>query len=209
MKQVMLESGFPNEKLEVVFNAYDLEESAAPLGKSILFLGRIHAEKGIKVFMEACKSLKNYSVVIAGEGPEDRWVEEFIKKNTLTNIKKLPRISGADWQAEVNNARVVVFPTIAYENCSRGILESLSHKRLVVATDRGGNNEMVQNNKTGFLVKPEDVEGLVSGVEEAMGLSKESAEVITSNGEKLVKQYYSSQEYFLKLRNIYEEVLKK
>jgi glycosyltransferase involved in cell wall biosynthesis len=209
MKQVMLESGFPNEKLEVVFNAYDSKENAAPLGKSILFLGRIHVEKGIKVFMEACKSLKNYSIIIAGQGPEDRWVEEFIKKNSLTNIKKIPRISGAEWQTVVNDARAVVFPTIAYENCSRGILEALAHKRLVVATDRGGNNEMVQNNKTGFLVKPENVEDLVSGVQKAMELSKENAEVIANNGQKLVKQNYSSKEYFLKLTNIYEDVLKK
>lgn len=207
MKQTMVEGGFTEKKLKVIFNPFKLSSESINLGSSIVFLGRIHYEKGIKIFLEAVRSLKQYKVVIAGNGPEDRWVDQFINQHNLTHVKKYSWVEGKEWLDIIKYARVMVFPTIAYENCSRGILEALSFGRLIVASDRGGNSEMVINDQTGFLVKPEDAKDLARVIRKSFELPETKAREMVKEGRDLISKKYSLEQYIFNLEKIYHEVL--
>ncbi len=207
MRNKMLEYGYPAAKLKLVRNPFTANVQEYPLGNKIVFLGRIHTEKGIKIFMEACKSWRDYQVVVAGSGPEDAWVDNFIKDNKFTNIERHGWVSGETWQDIVKNAKVMVLPSIFYENCSVAILEAVSYGRIVVASNRGGNPEMVKDGLTGFLAVPENAEDLAQVVKKAMNLSPVQASSMTQEAKKLIEKNYQLKDYLDSLERVYKEIV--
>lgn len=61
-------------------------------------------------------------------------------------------------------ADVMVVPSIQ-ENLSNAILESLSCGTPVVAFDTGGNGDMIEHKKNGYLAEPFDPSGLAEGID--------------------------------------------
>ncbi|MEK7161041.1 MAG: glycosyltransferase family 4 protein [Patescibacteria group bacterium] len=208
MADKFVEYGFPVEKMRVVPNPIKPQAVIPPLGNKIVYLGRIHYEKGIKILMEAAKDLRDYKVLIAGNGPEDGWVQEFARKNIFSNIERIGWVGGDSWYKVMREAKVIVAPSLFYENCSMGILEALSYGRIVVAVDRGGNPELIKDGISGFLCKPEDPADLARVIRRAMDTSDAEAAVISANAVKTLENH-RPEDYFKKLEAVYEEAINK
>ncbi|MDO9509735.1 MAG: glycosyltransferase family 4 protein [Candidatus Magasanikbacteria bacterium] len=213
-KEKMIAWGFPEYKIRVVRNPYALPVQTSPLagqapalGNKILYLGRLHTEKGIKFFMESLLQLKDLPVIIAGNGPEEKWVEEFIKKHDLKNVEMAGWVADNKWEEIIKQAKVVVVPSLFFENCSISILEAMGYGRLVVATDRGGNNELIIDGKTGFLVVPEDSDALAFGIKKAFNLSESQGNEIIKNAKELIIKNHDPKKYIDSLENIYKELI--
>lgn len=207
MLDKMIKWGFPREKMRLVRNSFSLPSEYSPLGDKVVYLGRFHVEKGIRVLMAAFPWLRQYKSIVAGSGPDDEWVDNFIKQYSLTNVERTGWVGRDKWREVIDSAKVVVVPSLFYENCSMAILEALSYGRVVVATDRGGNRELIKDNQTGFLVKPENSEELARSIKQAMDLSeKESSEIIKS-ARQLIKENHNPDDYLAKLEQIYQEVV--
>jgi glycosyltransferase involved in cell wall biosynthesis len=58
-----------------------------------------------------------------------------------------------------------VLPTAVREGLSLSVLEAMATGLPVVATDVGGNREVVENDETGLLVPPGDVSGLAAAMQ--------------------------------------------
>jgi len=208
MADKFVEYGFPAEKMCIAPNPLKSQAVIPPLGNKIVYLGRIHYEKGIKILMEAAKELRDYKIMVVGSGPEDGWVQEFARKNILSNIERIGWVGGETWEKVMGEAKVIVVPSLFYENCSMGILEALSYGRIVVAVDRGGNPELIKDGISGFLCKPEDPADLARVIRRAMNTSDEEAAVISANAVKTVEQNHRPEDYFNRLEAIYGEVIK-
>lgn len=204
-----VEYGFPAEKMRVVPNPFKLQAVVPPLGDKIVYLGRIHYEKGVKILMEAAKELRDYKMMVVGNGPDDDWVQDFARKNILSNIERISWVGGESWQKVMQEAKVIVVPSLFYENCSMGILEALSYGRIVVAVDRGGNPELIKDGINGFLCKPEDPADLARVIRRAMDTTEEEAAVVAANAVKTLEQNHRPEDYFNKLESIYAEVINK
>lgn len=203
----MVKWGFPKEKMRLLRNPFVLPENYAPLGDKIVYMGRFHVEKGIRILLAALPWLRQYPAIVAGSGPDDQWVDNFIKQYSLTNVFRTGWVSREHWREVMNTAKVVVVPSLFYENCSMAILEALSYGRIVVAADRGGNRELVHDGETGFLVKPEDPEALATAIKKAMELSTEETDRIIKNARQLVRERHDPNKYLADLENIYKEVI--
>jgi glycosyltransferase involved in cell wall biosynthesis len=151
--------------------------------------------------------LKKYEVIIAGSGPDEKWVDDFIIKNKLTNITRKPWVQGEEWLEVIREAKAMVFPSIFYENCPKAILEALSFGRIVVASNKGGTAEMVIDKKTGFLCLPENQKNLAQTIEKAMKCSEEEAESLRKNSQELLVGKYASSLYFSKLEEVYTNLI--
>lgn len=210
MADKMVEWGYPREKMRVIFNPFHPPTSIPdlPLGNKVLFLGRIHYEKGIKHLLEAARLLPHIPFLLVGTGPDENWVKDFIKKNNLKNVEYRGYLlhGSTEYFTAIREAKVMVTPSLFYENCSISILETLYYERIAVATDRGGNPEMIQNGKTGFLAKPEDSQSLAQTLQQAIETSAKEAALITTAGKKLVIKNYSLERYLDQLEAVYREV---
>lgn len=203
----MVEWGFDKNKLRLVRNPEAVSEECPPLGNKVVYLGRFHIEKGIRTFLRALPYLRELPAVIIGDGPENEWVEDFIRQYSLTNVEKMAWADKAIAQQVLLSARVVVIPSSFYENCSMAILEAMSLGRIVVATDRGGNRELVADGITGYLVPADDPDALAAAVKKAMNLSPEEANKMSANARERVRRNHSEEEYFAKLEAVFKEVV--
>ena len=208
MADKFIEYGFPEEKMRVIRNSFSPQAVVPPLGNKVVYMGRIHYEKGIKILMEASKELRDYKIKVVGSGPDDGWVQEFARKNILSNIERLGWVGGESWKQVMLEAKVIVVPSLFYENCSMAILEALSYGRIVVAVDRGGNPELIKDGVSGFLCKPEDPADLARVIRRAMDTTDEEAAVISANAVKTLENH-RPEDYLDKLEAIYSEVMSK
>ncbi|OGH94932.1 MAG: hypothetical protein A2538_04550 [Candidatus Magasanikbacteria bacterium RIFOXYD2_FULL_41_14] len=203
----LLKFGFPKDKLFLLHNPVNLPTEPFSLGNKIVYLGRFHVDKGIKILLQSLPWLRQYETIIAGHGPENHWVENFISQYSLTNVKKIGWVDQNHWNDLMGQAKVVVLPSLVYEGSTLAILEALASGRLVVAAECGGIPEIIKNNQTGFLVKPGDPEALANAVKSAMGMDEINATKIIKNGRELVEKEYDSEAYFGHLEEVYANIL--
>lgn len=208
MAKKMIENNFPAEKMRVIKNPFALTETYPPLGKSVVYIGRLDAEKGVKILLRAARLLPEYPIYVAGRGPDFDWAKEYIQEHDLRNVHLVGWVEGEYWRNLIGSAKVVVVPSVFLENCSLSILEGLSLGRIVVATDRGGNPELVKDGFTGFLAKPEDPDDLAKAIKKAMQLPVDMAEEIIEEGRKLVERNHNPTNYFLELEEVYRSAQK-
>ncbi len=125
----------------------------------ILSVGRLSYEKGhlfaLKAFQKISYEKNNVHWVFIGEGPEEKKLSEFCKKSSLKNHV---HFLGKQEQARRFFAAFDLFILPSYrEGLPVVLLEAFAESVPVIATDVGGNSELIINQKTGLLVKSKDV----------------------------------------------------
>ncbi|MBQ4517840.1 MAG: glycosyltransferase [Clostridia bacterium] len=115
-------------------------------GSYILFVGRLSKEKGIEHIAETAKLLPEYQFIVAGSGPD----EEMLKG--IDNVTLSGFLTGAKLIELMGNAKVLLLPSVCYENCPLSILEAHSMGVPVVTMNSGGMAELVKDGITGTLV---------------------------------------------------------
>lgn len=124
------------------------------------FLGRVAPEKGIEQLLEATRRLPSdaWKLLIAGDG----------KRAYLSHLKRRFDNPAIHWLSWVDPQHVyrdldwVVVPSLWHEPLPRVVLEAHSCGIPVVASKRGGNTEVVEHGKTGFLFEPDEPDALAS-----------------------------------------------
>lgn len=124
----------------------------------VLYFGRYSEEKGIKTLVEAAKALPDIPFVFAGRG------------DCAELMKGVPNIRDAGFKTDdeltrlIAEARFSVCPSEIYENCSLSIMESLARKTPVIASNIGGNPELVEDGVTGDLFESGNVTDLTDKI---------------------------------------------
>src|SRR3989339_1633866 len=123
--------------------------------KMVLFTGRLTQHKGVEYLIKAARQIKA-EVVIAGDGPERKYLESLILKFKLTNVHMVGYFSH---RLETINdfylrADVYVAPSVWNEPLGLVILEAMSHNTPVVVSRKGGVTTIVKDGVNGFLIRP-------------------------------------------------------
>ncbi len=208
VKEKLIQYGFNANKLAVIPNPVESPMHINALGTKIVFAGRLHVEKGIRVFMRALTRLAKYQVLIVGDGPEAQWVDAFIAEHKLTNVERRGWVAPDAMSGIYKEARVVAVPSIFYETGGLSALEALAHSRLVVASKRGALSEAVLDRSTGFLAEAENPEDLARAIDMAMQVPDTEARAIVERGRKLVMEKHSRERYLDSLENMYRSVVR-
>ena len=111
----------------------------------ILFVGRLSREKGVELLAQTARLLPEYRFLIAGNGPDDACLKN------IENVELLGFVGGAALADLMANAKLLIAPSVCYENCPLSILEAHSMGVPVVTMQSGGMAELVEDGKTGGL----------------------------------------------------------
>lgn len=174
-EQMVREYNLPSEKVHAIpvgeaevapFKKYEREDIEEK-GNLILFFGRIYQYKGLEYLIKAepliTKEVPDAKIVIAGAGEDFKKYEEMIgsrRDSFIVHNYRIPFKEGAEL---FQRSSVVVLPYIDASQ-SGVILMAYGFKKPVVVTDVGSIPEIVDDNKTGFIVPPRDSQALAMAV---------------------------------------------
>src|SRR5438105_3104408 len=208
-KQKMLEVGIPEDKIHIRPNFIDpaefVPEFSAGNGEYVLFLGRLSSEKGLWTIVRAFEALKDVELRIAGTGPLEAELRNYVNEKNLCNIRFLGFQSGeGKWQT-IKNAMFTVVASECYENFPMVILEYFRGGKPVVASNLGGLPYIVEDGKAGLLYRPGDVSDLVDKIRYLLARPAEIKRMGTY-GRRLVETRYGPDESYGTLMNIFDRV---
>lgn len=156
---------FKQSANNVIFNIADVKPVAVKMiqknaeGNIVFgFLGRVEDEKGIHVLLQACEGLpkKGWQLLVAGNGREDY----------VAALKKKYHDLPIDWlgfiDAEVLFSRisVLVVPSLWPEPLPRTIIEAAARGIPVLASDAGGQPELLNLGLNGIEYPAQDIAAL-------------------------------------------------
>jgi len=120
----------------------------------ITYAGRVIREKGVYLLLDAFSKLadkyKNIVLVVAGDGPI---LDELKEKYKNPRIYFEGKLSYDEIMPLYNVTDIFVHPSMFPEGLPTTILEAGIMKCAIIATDRGGTTEVINNKKFGLIVE--------------------------------------------------------
>lgn len=163
------------EKSVVIFNGTEIikRKNDVCLDKNLLVVGtvaRMDYQKDpwtfVKIAEKTIKKRNNVKFVYVGDGPDFNNIHNYIKENNLQEriILKGFQQNPTDFMKNFD----VFLSTSLYEGLPYSIIEALSCRLPVIATNVTGNNELVTDNYNGYLFKTKDVSDGTEKVEKLL-----------------------------------------
>ncbi len=222
MKEILVNSyGMPSEKIVVIYNGIDVATVKTPLsGRDGLMrefgiaegslivttVGRLTAQKGHIYLLRAVEKLlaeyPSIVLLLVGDGPLKGPIGAEIKKRNLVAAVRMTGFRD-DFRDILAITDIFVFPSLN-EGLSYILLEAMAAGNPVVATDVGGNKELVVDGQTGHIVSPGDVDGLRTALE-ALISDKKVRRAMGEQGRQKIKTSFSAERMFQKTLSLYAE----
>ncbi len=152
-------------KTKTIHNFIDKDKFSCTHQKAesyIVYVGRLSKEKGIEHIAKVAKLLPEYTFVVAGNGPDGDML------NNIPNIKLTGFLTGDKLTEIMRNAKILLLPSVCYENCPLSILEAHAMGVPVVTMNSGGMAELVRDGITGTLVTEPTPEGIAIKLKETI-----------------------------------------
>ncbi len=177
IKSGIMRWGIPAEKIAVIYNGVDtsvfspslssrndVQEKYGIKNPYCLFVGQLTRRKGVNYLLEALAHV-NINCVIVGDGHELKSLMLLAKSLGISNkVSFTGAVPFENLRELYAGASFFVFPSVA-EGMPLTILEAMSSRLPVIATNIPGTDEVVKENYNGFLVPPRDVEALRSRIQ--------------------------------------------
>ena len=168
----------------------------------IAFASRLSKEKGVALLSEAAKLLPNYNFVIAGTGPDDECLKN------IPNVIMKGFLTGDELISLIANAKVMILPSVWYENCPLNILETHAFGVPVITMNSGGMAELVEDGKTGVLINEPTSEAMAEAIKKCFE-NEEFYSSIKKNCEKMRDEIIEVGEYCDIIISKYQDILNK
>ena len=179
--------GFNTKRIPNAIDIDSLSVSSEKLfEKQIIYVGRLSKEKGILELLSVVKKLPDdVNLLIIGNGPEEDKVKlaSEHQKNIhyfgyLPPEQTIPLIRGSD---------ILIQPSLL-EGISTSILEAMACKTAIIASNAGGNTELIESKKNGILIDPVNDEQILENLIFLLS-NKKFAKKIAENAFKTVQLY--------------------
>ncbi len=173
LREMVIGWGAAPERVQVILNALApgaaasaLDPAAArahlglPDGPLLLTVARLVSWKGIEHLLRAMIGVPHARLLIAGDGPDEARLRAVAAREGVADravfLGRVPR----EALAVMFRAADYTVLYSGYEGLSHTLLESLLAGTPVIASDKGGNPEVVTHGHNGLLVPYVDVEAL-------------------------------------------------
>ena len=220
-KQIMVESGIDERKIDLIYNAIDVDlwqRSTVPTsfrselkipekGKLVGVIGRLSNEKGIDTTLEVAQRViaarPDTFFVLVGDGPSRQDIERNIldlglsEKVLLLGFRKdaLNIYAGLD----------LFLSTSLTEGTPNTVLEALAMEVPVVHTAVGGVPEIIEDGVDGILCRVGDVEGISQAVLSVLD-DEEKARGLRERGRRSACSRFSFTARMHAIETLYEQV---
>ena len=189
---------------------WQIEENS----KVILLPGRLTSWKGQELFIEAINKFKKLNpdldfiaVVLGGDQGRtvykkklERLVEQYDLTNNFRFIEKCEYMPAAYMLSDI-----IVSSSIEPESFGRVSVEAQSMRKPIIASNIGGSNETIIDNKSGILFESGNADSLSKKIDEVINLDTLTLELMGKEGRKNVINRFNIEKMCL---NTYSEYKK-
>jgi glycosyltransferase involved in cell wall biosynthesis len=159
---IVMPEGIPSD---IILSAIDLPISMAKDSFRLVYVGRLEPEKGTHIAVKALAHLvgemgiSNIHLDIIGVGPGD-YIEQLknliVELNLASHVEFVGFVEHNQVLLRFSDYDAVLIPSLWEEPLSGTIAEAMARGLPVIATDRGGNPEIISDTENGLLVPPDD-----------------------------------------------------
>lgn len=180
-----------------------------PRSNTVLYFGRLSAEKGILELLEVWKKLKksSFRLEIMGNGPLSSEIKNLISDDS--SISYIGHLNSYNQIAnKIASSRFVIVPSRWFENNPLTILESFSNSTPVIASRIGGIPELISDNVDGFLFNPYEQSDFIDTLSRALSLGDVDYSRLANNARQKYINKFSPQLHYRNLLEIYKDCIK-
>lgn len=180
--------------------------------KVIGTIGRLYPQKNHKLFIDTAKAIlaisgnSNIKFLIVGDGPLRNELENYSERLGIENSviftgerSNIP---------ELLQSMDIFVMTSLYEGMSNSIMEAMVAGLPVVATDVGGNSELIIQNETGYLCPLKDKTAFVNAIVNLINNESE-AKKLGENGRRKILNEFTIEKMIQNTESIYKNLLEK
>lgn len=192
MKDDLMSLGCPESRIIVHYHGIDvslfknIERRAARTNETkLLILSGLDPKKGHFFLLQALKKLiesgrSDFSLRIVGSGPLERKLRDFVQQSDLSSkviFAGAVKHGSAAMFEELSNADLFVHPSVTdikgdKEGIPGSIAEAMAAGLPVISTFHAGIPFIIENERTGLLVKEWDIEALAGAIEKLISDSE-------------------------------------
>lgn len=206
-KIITIHNGIQIDKFDIIIDKTSKRKELGLTDDDIVVgtIGRLVPVKNQKVLIQAIKYLLNrlpkIKLILIGKGPLEEELKTFTQNLNLTN-KVLFLGQRNDIPELLKIMDVFTLPSL-HEGISITLLEAMASGLPVVATDVGGNPEVVINGKTGILIPPNDHIKLAEAINDIIQ-DKNKATLYACTAKMQIKNKFSLEKMVNKYENLYK-----
>ncbi len=218
----------PPERIRLIYNGVDADHYATPPDPSVIRayrerwqipdgprlvggIGRLASGKvkGFDLLLAAASLLKetlsDLQVLIVGDGPRRPFLEDVADRLGILNCVHF--VGGVeDIRIPLSLMDVFVFTSRWPEAFGLTLIEAMAAGKPVVGTRMGAVSEIIREEVDGFLVDPEDIQGLARGITRALS-DRELAERIGRQAQLRVRERFGLERMAAEVEDLYREVV--
>jgi glycosyltransferase involved in cell wall biosynthesis len=205
MQNALINSGIAEERTTYHPNALPLQQYHPRFepGEYVLYAGRLSAEKGIWTMLAAFEKA-GIPLRIAGTGPLEAEIRSYVHDRDLC-VAVDGYCTGERLAELYRNSAFTVVPSEWYENASMSALESFAYGKPVLASNIGGNPELVADGETGRLFAFGDADALADAAS-GMWANRDETSQMGERARHLVEMRFSQERRLSALLAIYADV---
>jgi len=220
LSQVLREEGVADSRVSTVINGVDLTPFNGNKGRSVVrrslglaeddwavgAVGSLTPQKNHSMLIRAAAEVPGIKVLIAGSGPLEQSLNVLIRglqvSDRVTCIGRLDDVPGF-----LGAMDMFALPSTT-EGTSLALLEAMAASLPVVATDVGGNGQVVEDGQTGFLTPSNDTAALVKKLTICVN-NRSASKVMGQNGRAKVVAKHDFSQTVVAYERVFERALGK
>ena len=177
--------------------------------KTIIYLGRLHEDKGLSEMVETCRVLAaqgfkfKFSCFGAGRDQErfTRGMTEVLGDSfhyggVIAGQAKIKALCSAD---------IFLMPS-RYEGLSMAMLEAMAAGCVPIVSNRGAIPSVIEDGRNGFMIDPGDITQVVGRIKYLLSEGERGWDEYRRNARETVRQRFDIGSYVAKLNAIYREL---
>lgn len=206
MLEKLVEWGWRREQLAHIPNFFDASLWTASFrpGRYFIYFGRLALEKGVETLVRA-SALSGCPVRIVGWGPLREQLMDLAQR-LAAPVEFIDRLDAAQLAPLIQQARAVIVPSAAYENASLAVLEGFASGKPAIASDIGGNPELMTHGEHGWLFEANNPEALADRMRLVWNEPDDHVELMGRRAHARVTREFNADRFYDSLTSLYSEL---
>lgn len=182
-----------------------------PQMRLILLPGRFTRLKGHRVVIQALSLMKHSNVMALFVGSirghetyRDQLLQEASSLDLTGRIQCFPPCP--DIPAAYKIADIIVCPSLVPEGFGRLMAEAQAMGKPIIASHHGAATEIIETDRTGWLIPPNDPQALAKAFDDWLDLPQEQLDAMGKQGRTRMEASYSKEFMISKTLDVYKEL---